>query len=235
MISFIIPAHNEAALIGATVRTLRQAIDDLALNAEVIVVNDNSTDATGDIARAAGATVLDVSLRQIGAVRNAGALHAQGERLVFVDADTLVPQPTITAGFAALDRGAIAAGCHVAWDAATPFVPLQIAEIFLFGLRLGRVMPGCCIFVARADFEAVGGFDEAFFAAEEVWLSRTLAKRGRIAFVWPPVVSSGRKFREFGAVGLFIQAMRTVIKGTRKRSHLNVWYEAGREDGPPSK
>ena len=113
MLSFIIPAHDEATLIGATLASLRIAAGALQLEHEIIVVDDASTDATGDIARASGAHVLHVAHRQIAATRNAGAAMARGGRLLFVDADTLVDASVLAAAIAAMDRGAVGGGCRV--------------------------------------------------------------------------------------------------------------------------
>lgn len=91
MISFVIPAHNEAALIGRTISALHESARAMGEPYEVIVADDASTDRTGAIAREHGARVVAVSFRRIAATRNAGAREATGELLFFVDADTVVP------------------------------------------------------------------------------------------------------------------------------------------------
>jgi len=62
------------------------------------VVNDASTDGTRDIAAGKNAQVISVNHRQIAATRNSGAAAAQGEILIFVDADTQVNKAVVTAG-----------------------------------------------------------------------------------------------------------------------------------------
>lgn len=83
-LSIIIPAKNEAEAIGDVVATAKEAFPD----AEIIVVNDGSTDSTGDTAAAAGATVLNhpESLGN-GAAIKSGARAAHGEVLAFMDGD----------------------------------------------------------------------------------------------------------------------------------------------------
>lgn len=61
MLSSIVPAHDEAALIGATLAALRTAADTLRLDHEILVVNDAYTDATAAIAAANGARVVHVA------------------------------------------------------------------------------------------------------------------------------------------------------------------------------
>ena len=83
-LSIIIPAKNEAATIGQVAGTIQGLYPD----AELIVVDDGSTDETADLAREAGAKVIShpVSLGN-GAAVKAGARAATGETLVFLDAD----------------------------------------------------------------------------------------------------------------------------------------------------
>ncbi len=83
-LSIVIPAKNEAAAIGKVVTSALEAWPD----AEVIVVNDGSTDDTGEVAAAAGATVVThpESLGN-GAAVKAGARVAQGELIAFMDGD----------------------------------------------------------------------------------------------------------------------------------------------------
>src|SRR5438045_3652933 len=90
VISFIIPAHNEEALIGRTLAAIHDAAKELDEPYEIVVSNDASSDRTGEIALAHGARVVDIERRQIAAARNAGARSAAGELYFFVDADTMV-------------------------------------------------------------------------------------------------------------------------------------------------
>src|SRR5689334_18853557 len=87
--SVIIPAYNEEAYLGRTLSSLRAAMDGLPEAGEVIVVDNNSSDRTADIARAAGARVVFEPVNQISRARNAGAAAARGRFFVFLDADTI--------------------------------------------------------------------------------------------------------------------------------------------------
>ena len=110
MVSFIIPAHNEEALLGRTLASVHAAARALGEPYEVVVADDASTDRTGAVAREQGARVVAVNRRQIAAARNAGARAAAGGLLVFVDADTVVTPRVVRAAARALSRGRSAAG-----------------------------------------------------------------------------------------------------------------------------
>ncbi|MDR5775194.1 MULTISPECIES: glycosyltransferase family 2 protein [unclassified Caballeronia] len=96
MLAIVIPAHNEAAHIGACVTAARRAADHHQLLGEevrVIVVLDSCSDETGDIASALGAHVTSIDARNVGIARAHGAERALalGARwLAFTDADTTV-------------------------------------------------------------------------------------------------------------------------------------------------
>jgi glycosyltransferase involved in cell wall biosynthesis len=233
MISFIVPAHDEAFLIGGTLAALRRAAASCGEPFEILVVDDSSADATATIAARAGARVVRVEHRHIAATRNSGARAARGELLVFVDADTQVDGAVVRAAVTALREGAVGGGCRVQFDGRLP-AWVRLAEPVLVGLmRSARLAAGCFLFCTRAAFESVGGFDESYYAGEEVILSRALGQRGRFVVLAESVRTSGRKFRAHPA-GEFLRFFAGVATrgagATRSRVHLGLWYGARRDD-----
>jgi glycosyltransferase involved in cell wall biosynthesis len=89
-VSFIVPAFNEEALLGATLEALHQAGQAIGEPYEILVVDDASTDLTADVARHHQARIVSVNCRHIAGTRNAGARVATGQLFIFVDADTIV-------------------------------------------------------------------------------------------------------------------------------------------------
>ena len=233
LLSFIVPAYNEEVMIGATLRALRASAEALRQPYEVIVVDDASTDSTAQVARANGATVLRVDLHKISAVRNAGARAAKGDLLVFVDADTLVPEATLRAMLDALARGAVGGGARVRFDGhGIPAGSRHGAEFGCWLLFHMAFAGGCFLFARRDAFEAAGGFDERYFASEEIHLRLALAKSGRFAMVPAAVMTSGRKLRLFTGRQILRQMLRVAMSGlqaVRRREGLDFWYNGRRE------
>src|SRR5260370_7659718 len=99
LISVVIPAFNEEGYLGETLASLNRAkafLQGEGLAAEIIVVDNDSNDSTADIARALSATVARERQHNVAKVRNSGAKLSNGDVLVFVDADTVVPEKLLS-------------------------------------------------------------------------------------------------------------------------------------------
>jgi glycosyltransferase involved in cell wall biosynthesis len=224
-VSFVIPAYNEAQLLGSTLTAIEQAARTLHLSCEVIVVDDASGDGTAEVARAHGARVVSVGFRQIAATRNAGAREAAGDWLVFVDADTRVTREVLEDAIAALHGGAVGGGL--------PRYGRVLVALLLPLYRALGLAAGCFLFCSRRAFEAVGGFDESLFAAEEAVLSRALARQGRFVLLRAAVVTSARKLRAHSAGEVMGTLLRIAVTGptaVRRRHGLELWYGQRRAD-----
>lgn len=233
MISFVIPAHNEEALLPETLRGLDAAARALGFPFEVIVVNDASSDRTGEVARRQGARVIDVQHRQIAATRNAGAREARGDMLVFIDADTLVCEAVIRAAVDAIARGAVGGGCAFRFDGRLPLYARILQAVAVPVYRIARLASGCFLFATREAFHAVGGFDEALFGAEEAVMSRALGRQGRFLVLRESVTTSGRKLRAYSAGQVLGTMARLALSGgrsVRRREGLDIWYGERRPD-----
>jgi glycosyltransferase involved in cell wall biosynthesis len=232
MLSFIIPAYNEEAVLGPTINAIHDAAKACAVEYEVIVADDASTDRTAEIAAQHGARIVSVSKRQIAATRNAGAQAAQGDVFIFVDADTLVLPQTVNAALEAINNGAIGGGAQVGFDEGVPWMARFITSVCMQIFRMLRLAPGCFLYCTRTAFEAAGGFDERFFASEEVWMSKALKQQGKFVMLREPVITSGRKVRDHGTVGIFWKLIVLTLRGPRnlqKREGLELWYDGRRE------
>ncbi len=232
-LSFVVPAHNEEHELPATLRAILGAAREAGEIFELIVADDASTDATAEIAQEFGARIVTVNHRQIAAVRNAGARVARGEILFFVDADTRIAPGHVRAGVAALKAGCSGGSARVAMDGEAGFgarVFLRSFSAIYFGIaRLGA---GAFLFTRRESFEAVGGFDEQYFAGEEVYFTLALKKLGPFRILREPIVTSARKLRMHSRRSLLSQSFLIVAGGkraVRSRAKLALWYDGKRE------
>jgi len=233
MISFIVPAHNEEAWVGRCVSAIRDGAESLGEPHEIIVVDDASSDATASIALQQGAQVIRVEHRQIAATRNAGARQAHGNILFFVDADTLTNAPAIQSALRAIRAGAIGGGCVPRFEGWLPWWFRLTEPLIEPAVRLARFLPsGTFLFCTRSAFQTAGGFDENYYAAEEVVFVAALKRQGRFAILAEPVVTSGRKMRAHSFLTLARLTARLVFlgsRGVRSRKGLEYWYEPERD------
>jgi glycosyltransferase involved in cell wall biosynthesis len=228
VISFIIPAHNEEALIGRTLSAVKESASSLIEGFEVIVVNDTSTDRTGEIALEHGARLVVVNHRQIAATRNAGARAAAGEILIFVDADTIVTEQALRGAVRALRAGAVGGGSCVRFDGPVPFYAAVLERmIFPVIFPMFGLAPGCFLFCTRPAYVTTGGFDEELYCKEEIAFSQRLRRQGRFVILREFVFTSARKLRARTAVELFLVGLRIAWGGqraVRRREGLEYWY-----------
>lgn len=230
-VSVVIPAHNEAALIGRTVSAAVRAC--AGLDAEVVVADDSSDDGTGAIAAAAGARVVRIESRQISAARNGAARAAAGEMLVFVDADTLLSAEALRGAVAKMESGCGYGAGRIVWDEGTPRWCFVFTGLMLPVFRALGLGAGAFLFARRGVFEAVGGFDETLYASEEVAFCRAARKHGRYGWVDAAVVTSGRKLRTHSVWEVLVLFARLAPKrsrGVRTREGLDLWYGPRRPD-----
>jgi glycosyltransferase involved in cell wall biosynthesis len=229
MVSFVIPAYNEERYLGKTLERLIESAEALGEPYEIIVVADGCIDGTVAVARRHGTRVLEVELRHIAAVRNAGARVASGDLFIFVDADTLVPQETLGATLRAIEAGVAGGGAHPVLEPPMPWwavVPLRLLVCLYF--RTLRFTLGGYLFATRGAFEAMGGFDEQYFAAEDAAFCRTIRKHGRFVVLREPMITSGRKMEEMSTWEGIATSTRLLLRGRkalRQREGLEIWYD----------
>jgi glycosyltransferase involved in cell wall biosynthesis len=238
MLSFIVPAYNEEHELPRALAALRAAAEASAQPYEILVVDDASSDATAEIATRAGAVVVPVHYRHIAAVRNAGARAAHGDIFFFVDADTRIAPGHVTGALAALAADCSGGGARVLPDGSVPLWGRVFVHLFSLGyFTIANLGAGAFLFATRKSFKAAGGFDEQFFAGEEVYFTLALKKLGRFKLLREPIVTSGRKLRMHSARYVLGQTFALVLGGkraVRSRDKLDIWYDGKRETKAPA-
>jgi glycosyltransferase involved in cell wall biosynthesis len=235
--SIIIPAFNEAAELPATLGAIRSAMEAQSLSGECIVVDNNSTDATTEIATHAGADrVVFEPINQIARARNAGVEVSRGRHLIFVDADTRISAALLSEALRLLESGTcVAGGSVIEFDGNVSVGPIGRTGIAIWKQisKLTRTAAGSFLFCRRDAFEAVGGFDQKLYASEEVRLSRLLRKWGRergLSFEIissAPAHTSARKLQWYSGPKMlgWIFFMMLVPIAVRSRKLCGFWYE----------
>ena len=161
------------------------------------------------------------------------AVPATGDRLCFVDADTRVDSRVLRAALDALDAGAVGGGAAVRLDGALHGHERLGVALFVRIFRWTRIAPGCFLFCTREAFAAAGGFDERYYAGEDVALSRALARQGRFVILREAVYTSPRKLRTFSAGEHLRLLLRFAVRGRRmlrRRDALPLWYDPRRDE-----
>ena len=239
-ISVIVPAFNEEKLLGASLAEINRAaaaFTRLGWEVELVVCDNNSTDRTADIARAARAKVVFEPVNQIARARNTGAAAAIGDWLIFVDADSH-PGAELFADVAVQIRSGrcLAGGVTIRLDEKM-FLPGLITRFWNGVSRWQRLMAGAFIFVEAAAFRQVGGFSHELFAAEELDLSQRLKKlahetgRGIVILHRHPLKTSARKMKLYTArehLGFFARAIFNQRQTLTSREAAFIWYDGRR-------
>ncbi len=226
-VSVIIPTLNEATTIGAAL----QQFETLPGCWDVIVADSGSRDGT----RAIAATYPGVRVKTVeqgrGAGMNGGAASATGDILLFLHADTMLPDDAYALVTNALvDRRVSATAFELRVDRNDwPYRLIPLASRIRIPLQ--RTFFGDqAIAVRRADFEEIGGYREARLM-EDVDLSRRLRTLGRLRLLRKPVVTSARRFERGGVVRtlMFMTGLQVLYACRVPGTWLSRWYESTTE------
>ena len=216
VVSFVVPAKDEADYLPDALDSLRRQRTDRAF--EVLVVDGDSDDATPEIAREYGATLVEQSdstfadseladggrergRSAIADARHRGAARASGDWLAFVDADTTVRHDYLDAmlGFArAEDLAAASSRCRLVGPARATVMETTINHVFP---RLDRpILPGFNLFVRGEAYYAVGGFPDV--PNEDTAFSRLLGREYATGYHPDALVeTSARRIAASGLTG----------------------------------
>ena len=211
-LSLVIPAWNEAQRLPRLLDSVDAArarwvqAGHEADGIEIIVADNESTDGTAGIALARGCRLARVEPRRIASVRNGGAALATGDLVAFVDADSVLHPDVFLAVDAAMrDPRSLGGASGVDMERWSPGIALTVAfalpVVWLTGFDTGLV------FLRRADFERLGGYDETRSVAEDVDLMVRLRRLGK---------ARGQRLRR-------LRGVRTVTS-TRKFDRHGDWH-----------
>jgi glycosyltransferase involved in cell wall biosynthesis len=204
-ISVVIPAYNEESFLPHLLTSLRQ--QTFKHPYEVIVVDNNSTDKTAQIAKEYGAKVVSEKKKGYAHACNAGFAAAKGDIIARADADYVQPKDWLENIWKAFQKDAdlIAVGGPLYpleshwWENIIYYPAIVIWMYILKGLGRGFLFPNMA--VRREIYEKTGGFDTKLKFGEDTEMCLALTRLGKVAYM-PHiyVYTSIRKMRSLGFV-----------------------------------
>jgi rSAM/selenodomain-associated transferase 2/rSAM/selenodomain-associated transferase 1 len=205
LVSVIIPTLNEAEVLPTTLERLR-GVEGI----EIIVADGGSRDATREVARMGGAEVIEVAGGRA-AQLNAAAARASGRYLLFLHADTLLPDGFADSVRQTLDNPATLAGAF-AFRTDGPGRGMRLVE---WGTNLRSSVfrwpyGDQGLFLDRRVFHELGGFADLPIM-EDFDLVRRLRRRGRIVTLQDCVLTSARRWRRLGVLRTMLRNQAMIL------------------------
>jgi len=239
-VSFVVPAYNEEALIARCLTAIKQELARTLCEAEIIVVDNASTDKTASIAGSIqGVHVVPEPTKGLVAARRAGFMAASGDLIANIDADTRLPPgwlAKVLEEFEHAPQLVALSGPYIYYD-----VPLRVRLMtalfyrisYCFYrlnrlLKVGSMLQGGNFVVRRRAIEAIGGFNLEFsFYGEDTDLARRLSAVGDVKFTFAlPAYSSGRRFIGEGMFMVGLRYSLNFIWATfMKRPFTSDWVD----------
>ncbi len=240
-VSFVVPAFNEERLLPACLAAIRAEIGRSGCDAEVLVVNNASTDGTARIAAATpGVIVVDQPLKGLVQARSAGFAAARGELIANIDADTLLPPgwlDRVLAEFARSPKLVVLSGPYDYYDvpihlraAARVFYAVGFAT-YVFNKRVlgvGSMVQGGNFVLVRDVLAGIGGFSDRFtFYGEDTDIASRMCRVGDVKFTWALMAkSSGRRLRGDGLIMTGVRYSANYLWATYfRRPFTTAWND----------
>ena len=205
--SVVIPAYNEERYIQRTLKVLaKQTFSDF----EVIVKDGKSRDQTVAVASSLADRVVSTKDKSAADARNQGARYANGEILVFIDADTSLPREAFERFSKVMNaEGVVGVSCRKIPQNKS-ILDRFFYEFINFSTYVSCIFKqggahGNCMLIRRSVFERVGGFNPHVIVAEEQELVRRASRFGRYRFLLDfYVLENPRRLERWGRLRLYL-------------------------------
>lgn len=213
-LSFVIPAHNEEAIIGKCLDAILRESKGRG-DVEIIVVDNASTDNTANVAASyTDVTVVHEPHKGIVWARRAGFLVSHGDLIANVDSDNILTPGWINKVMAEFEKDpnlVTLSGPFIYYDLPRTaqvftrffyYISYIMYLLSRFVFRIGSVVQGGNFVVRRTALEKIGGFDTSIsFYGEDTDIARRMSKVGEVKFTFAlPIYSSGRRLAKEGAL-----------------------------------
>ncbi len=244
-ISFVVPAYNEQALIARSINAIRDEIlragQRLGEDAEIIVVNNASTDGTASVAAAIpGVIVVDEPRKGLVQARWAGFEASSGALVANIDADTVIPPGWLTEALRQFERSQTLVGLSgpYVYYGVPRRVNLVVGAYYRmaygaylfnrFVLNVGSMLQGGNFIVRRDAMLKLGSPSHRFsFYGEDTDMARRLSKVGGVKFTFRlPAASSGRRLAGEGVFTIGLRYTMNFFWATfRQKPFTEVWQD----------
>lgn len=222
-LSFVIPAYNEEWFIGKCLESIIRELKEKPYRAEIIVVNNASTDRTKEISQNyPGVIVVDEPVKGIVKARSRGLKESTGDLIANIDADAMLPRgwiDKVVREFSKNPNLVCLSGPHIYYD--LPPFSRFLAKLFYFivflvylvnrfVLNIGSLVQGGNFICRKTALLAAGGYNPNIeFYGEDADIARRLHKLGGVKFTLGlPIYASGRRL---ATEGPFTIALRYAI------------------------
>jgi len=240
-ISFVVPAYNEEAGLGRTLAAIFSQIQRSGCVAQVIVVNNASTDSTAEVARSfPEVTLVDEPQKGLYQARRAGLSVADGELIANVDADTIITDgwiERVLKEFNGSPKLMALSGPYIYYDV-SPGLRFAVNLFYRWGyvfyalnrfvFKVGSMMQGGNFVVRRSGLDRIGGYNANFaFYGEDTDLARRLSAIGDVKFTFDlPAQSSGRRLVSEGPLKIGLRyAMNFVWATFFHKPFTDTWID----------
>jgi len=190
VISIIIPTLNEEDLLPTTLLAVSRQTSEH----EMIIVDGGSTDETVRVAERFGCKILNSAETNRGLQMNLGVKAATGETLLFLHADTLLPEGALRS-IERCDPKCIGGAFRRRFDSPSRILLVTCYLADFRGALLGWFLGDSAIFVNRNVFDKIGGYRDLSLL-EDLDLALRMKKEGPVVLLNPVVISSARRFRD---------------------------------------
>ncbi len=251
-ISFVVPAYNEQALLAGSLTAIREEIaragQVLGQDAEIIVVNNASTDRTREVAESVeGVRVVDEPRKGLVQARWCGFEHSTGALIANIDADTIIPPGWLSEVLRqfAQGRNLVALSGPYIYYGVPRKVNMVVASYYRLAwlayvfnhyiLNVGAMLQGGNFIVKREAMLKLGNPDHRFsFYGEDTDMANRLSKVGRVKFTFRlPAQSSGRRLVGEGVFTIGLRYTMNFFWATfRKKPFTEEWQDIREEVSP---
>ena len=214
-ISFVIPAFNEEKVISKCLESVLLEISKNNYDTEIIIVNNNSTDKTSEIAnKFNNVKVVDEKNKGLVWARKSGMDNSTGDLIANIDADVMLPEGWLKKVMTEFekDKNLVAlSGPYIYYDLKKYeqalvrfFYYLNYCTYILTSrvLKIGGALQGGNFIVRRDAMEKIGGYDTAIsFYGEDTDIAKRIFKVGKVKWTFDlPMYTTGRRLKEEGII-----------------------------------